>query len=135
MNATIKEMKQVHEKLLARKKELVCDPQFKPKQWASSEISFIDKFLSKMEDMIKETEQIAFDIQHVVHQLEKRFNKSDVESSERKRKARRKIEQKSKAKKRKQTSQLRKTKEIEITSDSDISDDVIDILSDNDILA
>ena len=34
--------------------------------------------------MIKETEQIAFDIQHVVHQLEKQFNKSDVESREKK---------------------------------------------------
>ena len=58
-----------------------------------------------------------------------------LKAERKKRKARRKIEQKSKAKKRRQTSQLCKSREIEIGSGSDISDDVIDILSDNDILA
>ena len=106
--------------------------ELKPKPWASSEISFMQTFSSKMEDIIKETEQITPHVQHVMYQLEKRFDKSTVENSERKRKVRRAIEQKSKAKKRKAILQLQKSKESEINSSDD--DMPIDILTDDDLL-
>ena len=127
MNATLKEMKKINEKLLARKE--LYDSELKPKPWVSSEISFVQTFSSKMEDIIKETEQITPHVQHVMYQLEKRFDKSTVENSERKRKVRRAIEQKSKAKKRKAILQLQKSKESEINSSDD--DMPIDILTDD----
>jgi transcription initiation factor TFIIIB Brf1 subunit/transcription initiation factor TFIIB len=81
MNATLKEIKQVNEKLLARKKEFFYQ-NLKPKTWASNEITFVENFATKVEVIIRETEQIFLDVEYVVHQLQKRFNKSDVESSE-----------------------------------------------------
>ena len=70
------------------------------------------------------------DVEHVVHQLQKRFNKSDVESSERKRIARRIIEQKSKAKRRKAILKSKSKKsEIDTSSDDNVP---VDILTDDD---
>ena len=101
VNASLNEMKNVSEKLISRKRELY-DAEVKPKPWASSEIFFVDTFLAMMEEITKGTEKIALDVQHVMHQLEKRFDKSAIDSSERKRKARRNNEQKYKTKRKKQ---------------------------------
>ncbi len=61
---------------------------------ASCEITFVENVLAKIIEIIVEPEKIAMDLEYVVHQLERRFNKSEVETSERKRKARTYIEQK-----------------------------------------
>ena len=63
----------------------------KPKPWASSEITFVENFLAKINEIIVEPEKIAMDLEYVLHQLERRFNKSEVETSERRRKARRSL--------------------------------------------
>ena len=79
-----------------------------------------DTFLAKMKEVIKRTEEIVLDIQHVMHLLEKRFDQSAIDSSERKRKDRRKIEQKYKTKGKKQILSERKSgKDTKIISSSD----------------
>jgi hypothetical protein len=58
VNATLKVIiKQVSEKLLFRKKELF-DQNLKRKTWASNEITFVDQLATKVEVIIRETEQI-----------------------------------------------------------------------------
>ena len=58
VNATLKVIiKQVNEKLLFRKKELF-DQNLKRKTWASNEITFVDQLATKVEVIIRETEQI-----------------------------------------------------------------------------
>ena len=74
MNATLKLIKQVNEKLLARKKKLF-DQDLKPKTLASNEITFVQNFATKVEVIIRETEQIFLDVEHVVHQLQKNSTK------------------------------------------------------------
>ncbi len=126
---SLKEMEEVRDKLLNRKRELF-DEDVKPKPWASSEITFVDNFLAKINEIIVEPEKIAMDLEYVLHQLERRFNKSQVETSERKRKARRSIEQKYKTKRNKQILSLQKSGEAANCRDED---DIIDILTDDEI--
>lgn len=87
-----------------------------------------DTFLAKMKEVIKRTEEIVLDIQHVMHLLEKRFDQSAIDSSERKRKDRRKIEQKYKTKGKKQILSERKSgKDTKIISSSDYDKNIFDI--------
>ncbi len=115
---TLSLMKNVNKKLLNRKKELFNE-ELKPKPWAASEISFVNKYLEVLGRIIGETQQMTLDIEHVMQQLEKRFDRASVASSEEKRKARRKIEQRYKAK-RKRVAVAKKENEENCTSDDNV---------------
>lgn len=96
----------------------------------------MDTFLAKMEEVTKGTEKIVLDIQHIMHLLEKRFDQSANDRSERKRNDRRRIAQKCKTKRKKKQilSERKGSKATEIISSSDDDDVVVDILTDGDIL-
>ena len=86
INNSLTEMKEVIEKLVSRKRELV-DDELKSRQWASNEIEFGNSKLNKIDSLVTGTNFTAQDIQHVFHQLEKRFEAASIRSNEQKRKA------------------------------------------------
>ena len=129
IKGSLKEMDEVKDKLMNRKRELF-DEDVKPKPWASSEITFVENFLAKISEIIVDPEKIAMDLEYVLHQLEKRFSKAEVDTNERKRKARRVIEQKYKTKRKQKILNARKSGDVASGSDED---GIIDILTDDDI--
>ncbi len=92
--------------------------------WASDELKFIKESISHIEEMVGETEKNKYDVQHVMHQLETRFNPADVQKSEKRRRVRRQKENRSKLK-RKKLLVPRKHADV-LTSGS--SDEDIDII-------
>ena len=59
------------------------------KVWAGDEFKFVKESISRMEEMVDETENDLHDVEHVMHQLETRFNPADVEKSEKRKRVRR----------------------------------------------
>ena len=68
------------------------------KKWASNEIAFVQAKIGQTSELLKESEQIAHDVEHVSNPLIKRFDSSTVHESEKKGKLKRAKEQRSKAK-------------------------------------
>ena len=108
IKGSLKEMNEVRDKLMNRRKELF-DEDVKLKPWVSSEINFVENFLEKICEILVDPEKMAMDLEYVLHQLEKRFSKTEITTSERKRKARRAMEQKYKTTRKKQILSGRKS--------------------------
>ena len=77
-----------------RKKELYGED-LVAKKWASNEIAFVQEKMQETDLLLKESEQISHDLDHVSNQLNKRFDSSTVHESEKTHKLKR---QRSKAK-------------------------------------
>jgi hypothetical protein len=75
VKGTFNEIEKIKEKLNNRKRELF-DADVLPKSWASSEIAFVETSLTKIDPMLKDTEKLAMDLEHVMHQLHKMFENS-----------------------------------------------------------
>ena len=80
IKGSLKEMNEVRDKLMNRKKELF-DEDVKLKPWASSEINFVENFLEKICEILVDPEKMAMDLEYVLHQLEKRFSKTEITTS------------------------------------------------------
>ena len=113
--------------LLNRKKELYGD-NLQPKKWASNEIAFVQAMTAQAGEMLKESEGIANDIEHINNQLRKRLDATSVNDYEKKRKMKRAKEQKSKAKKKRSIVAARR--KVDLKSDMSSDDMRIDILDD-----
>jgi hypothetical protein len=79
-------------------------------------------------EMLKESEGIANDIEHINNQLRKRLDATSVNDYEKKRKMKRAKEQKSKAKKKRSIVAARR--KVDLKSDMSSDDMRIDILDD-----
>ncbi len=97
---TLQSLNALHGQLLARKKELYNE-NTEERVWASDELKFIKESISHTEEMVGETEKNKHDVQHVMHQVETRFNPADVQKSEKRRRVRRQKENQSKLKRKK----------------------------------
>ena len=95
------------------------------KVWAGDELKFLKESISHIEEMVGETEKDLHDVDHVMHQLETRFNPAEVEKSEKRRRVRRAKENRSKLKRKKQLVQ-RKHENILPSSSSDEHIDIIE---------
>ena len=88
IKTTINKINKEKGKLLNCKKELYGD-NLEPKKWASNEIAFVQAMTAQTGEMLKESEEIANDIEHINNQLRKRFDAASVNDYEKKRKMKR----------------------------------------------